>query len=236
MVAKRRGDAAALRGLAPNKGLLPSGANVLVVCLPRSDCESFSFRACCEATRPRQKPWPLYRGSDGHGVMWDPKPSWVSLTSSQQRELDEFARIPGWRMLSQESIPSVFPESFRRKFDSAIMIAAPTSSGGTYLVCNALRADFRAKAVDQEPFAVIFHSTGADPSGMFLHHGNWPHRTQPPPAGFWDHIQKSGVGNFFLTDRPSGLTSGALDQLPPGHREAFDSAVSHYRSEWRKDG
>jgi hypothetical protein len=168
--------------------------------------------------------------------MWDPSPSWVSLTAVQQAELDQFARIPGWRLLSQESIPSVFPDSFKRKLDSAIMIAAPTSSGGTYLVCNALRADSRTRAVDQEPFAIIFHSTGADPSGMFLHHGNWPERTQPAPPGFWTHVQESGVGNFFLTNPPSGLTSGALAQLPAGHREAFDSAVSYYRSGWSKRG
>ena len=166
--------------------------------------------------------------------MWDPKPSWVSLTSTQQTELDEFAQIPGWRLVSKDSIPTVFPDSFRRKLDSAVMIAAPTSSGGTYLVCNALRVDSRTKAVDQEPFAIIYHSTGADPSGMFLHHGNWRHRTQTPPSDFWDQVGESGVGNYFLTNPPSGLTSGSLDQLPPGHRDAFDSAVSYYRSQWSR--
>jgi hypothetical protein len=162
--------------------------------------------------------------------MREPKSSWVSLTSSQQQELQGFATMPGWKLLSQDSIPTVFPQDFRHKLDSAVMIAAPTSSGGTYLVCNALRADLRTREIDQEPFAVIVHSTGLDPRGMFLHHGDWPDRTQTPPQAFWSSVDESGVGDYFLSNPPSGLNSGTLDELPRGHRAAFDSAISHYRS------
>lgn len=158
----------------------------------------------------------------------------ISLTSTQQRELEGFARVPGWRILSKESLPTVFPLAFRRKLDSGVVIAGPTSSGGTYLVCNALRADARARAIDHEPFAVIVHSTGASTSAMFIHHGDWLQRTQPAPPGFWERVAESGVGNYFLANPPGGSTGGALDQLPVEHRAAWDSAISHLRASTRR--
>ena len=163
-----------------------------------------------------------------------PKPSWFSLTTTQQRELEAYARMPGWRILSKESLPTVFPPTFRRKLDSGVLIAGPTSSGGTYLVCNALRVDARARAIDQEPFAVIVHTAGASTAAMFLHHGTGPRRTQPPPPGFWEQVAESGVGNYFLVNPPSGTTGGTLDQLPADHRAAFDSAISHVRASTRR--
>ena len=84
--------------------------------------------------------------------------------------------------------------------------------------------------MDEEPFAVIVNSTGAHHSGMFLHHGNWPNRTQKAPQAFWDHVKESGVGNYFLTNPPSGASSGTLENLPHGQQAAFDSIVSRLRS------
>lgn len=162
--------------------------------------------------------------------MHTPEPSWISLTTTQQSELEPFVQLAGWQILSRQSIPTVFPARFRDKLDSAVVISAPTSSGGTWLVFNAVRPDRPAGKLDQEPFAVIFHSTGADSSGMFLHHGNWPGRSEVPPKGFWRHVDESGIGDYFFANPPSDLTSGTLDQLPPGHRAAFDSATSYYRS------
>src|SRR5262245_14805458 len=159
-----------------------------------------------------------------------PRPSWISLTSTEQAELHPFAMTPGWQLVSRESIPSVFPPEFRKKFDSAVVISAPTSSGGTWLVFNALRPDRPAGQIDQEPFAIIVNSSGADPSGMFLHHGKWRGRSQKPPHGFWAQVDESGIGNYFFANPRSGLTQGPLDQLPTGHREAFESATRHYRS------
>ena len=162
--------------------------------------------------------------------MFRPSPSWVSLSTSQQSELQPFALTSGWQLLSRESVPSVFPERFRKKLDSAVVISTPTSSGGTWLVFNAIRPDRRAGKLDQEPFALIVHSSGPDPSGMFLHHGKWRGRSQLPPSGFWAHVDQSGIGGYFLSNPPSGLTRGTLEQLPPGHREAFESVTSYYRS------
>ena len=159
-----------------------------------------------------------------------PKSSWVSLSSTQRDELHRFAQLPGWRLVSSESIPTIFPSAFRSKLDSGVMIAAPTSSGGTYLVFNARRVDFKDRAIDQEPFAVIVHSSGPDPSGMFLHHGDWEGRTETPYSSFWSQVDESGVGDYFLANPPSGRTSGSLDELSRGDRGAFETAIRYLRS------
>ena len=156
-------------------------------------------------------------------------PSWVSLTTVQQAELEPLGTMSGWQLLSRESIPSVFPRPFREKLDSALVICASAGSGSTWLVCNATRPDRPAGKLDQEPFAIILQPSGAASLGMFLHHGKWRGRTQEPPTNFWQHVDQSGIGNYFLAHPPSGLTRGSLDQLPVGHIEAFESAISHYR-------
>jgi len=66
--------------------------------------------------------------------MFKPEPSWISLTTTQQAEIQPFALTAGWQMLSHQSIPTLFPQRFRKKLDSAVVISAPTSSGGTWLV------------------------------------------------------------------------------------------------------
>ena len=157
-------------------------------------------------------------------------PSWMSLSTTQQAELEPLGTTAGWQLLSRESIPSVFPERFRRKLDSALVICASAGSGSTWLVCNAIRPDRPAGKLDQEPFAILVQPSGVEPIGMFLHHGKWQGRSQEPPAGFWRHVDQSGIGNYFLAHPPSGVTRGALEQLPAGHREAFESAISHHRS------
>jgi hypothetical protein len=65
---------------------------------------------------------------------------------------------PGWRVVAGRELPSVFPDRFRAKIDSALIIAAPTSTGGTYLAFSANRIDLKARALDIEPFGVIVHS------------------------------------------------------------------------------
>ncbi len=94
------------------------------------------------------------------------------------------------------------------------------------LVFNALRVDPKAGAIDQEPFGVAVLPSGASTGGMFLHHGNWEGRTAPPPQGFWEVVIASGVGNYFYSNPPSGLTIGPLELLPHGHAEAFAAVVS----------
>lgn len=158
-----------------------------------------------------------------------PRISFARLTPEQQRELEELAQKPGWRILPQQDIPGVFPPPFRAKLDSAMLIASGAGDGSTYLVCNAFRVDMKARAIDQEAFAVIVATSGSNTTGAFVHHGNWPGRTQGPPPAFWDYVAASGVGNYFFTAPPAGQTTGELSDLSAGQREAFEAIIRSIR-------
>ena len=162
------------------------------------------------------------------------KPNWFSLSDDQQQELNRVALSPGWRIVRGAELPSVFPEDFRAKIDSALVVAAPTSTGGTYLAYSASRVDYKDRQIDIEPFGLIVHSTGPSSSGVFLHHGDWQGRSEAPPAGFWDVVGQSGIGDYFHSNPPMGLREGTLEQLPKGHRGAFDALVHEIRA--RVDG
>jgi hypothetical protein len=158
------------------------------------------------------------------------KTSWFNLTEEQSKEFEDVDMQTGWKIIQQNDLPSVLPSDFRKKIDSAVMITAPTSTGGTYLVYNNLRVEQKEKAIDQHPFAIIVHSTGPSPSGILIHHGKWEGRTTKAPEVFWNYVNESGVGNYFYTNPPNGLSSGTLDELPDGHRDAFEKIINRIRS------
>jgi hypothetical protein len=162
------------------------------------------------------------------------KPSWRELTPGERDELTAGMGSRGWRIVLGEELPRVFPESFREKITSAVRIVEPTSTGGQYLAYSAERIDARDGAVDIEPFGVIVHSTGAGPSGVFVHHGDWSGRTRPLPPDLCTVIASSEVRNYIGAVPPSGRTEGTLDELPLGHRGAFDAVVRRLRA--REDG
>ncbi len=151
------------------------------------------------------------------------------LSEKAQNELSEYAIVPGFRVVSAASIPSALPQRFREKIDSAVLIAEPTSTGALYLVFNNYRVDEKARAVDQEPFAVVMHTTGIGSVGMYVHHGDWPGRTFSPPPELWTNIDRYGIGNYFLSYPIGGKTSGALEELSPGDRNAFSAVIKHVR-------
>jgi hypothetical protein len=159
------------------------------------------------------------------------KPNWIKLSREQQDELDRSSLpCPGWSFLPGRDLPRVFPDSFRKKIPLALLIGQQTSTGGTYLVISANRVDSPARAIDIEPFGLIVHSTGPSPSGVFMHHGTWEGRTQYPPAAFWEDVSGSGIGEYFRAHPPENLREGTLDQLPKGHREAFDAVILEIRA------
>jgi hypothetical protein len=138
-------------------------------------------------------------------------------------------------VVSRESLPSFLPAALREKLDSAVLIVSPSVRGTTTLVCNASRIDFGDRAIDQEPFAVVVYPEGTSSGGVFVHHGEWLGRTSPPSAEFWQQVQGSGVGNYFLAHPPEGVTGGPLTSLPIGQKRAFDAVVARL-TELKSDG
>ena len=159
------------------------------------------------------------------------KNSLIQLSKEEIAEINEYDMKPGWRIMPQEQTPKVFRGSFKEKTDSVVAITAQTSTGGSYLVYSANRIDIKDKANDIEPFGLIVHSTGASTWGMFIHHGDWVGRTEKPPAGIWDEIERSGIGNYYLSNPSSSKKEGALDELPNGHRKGFDEIVKAIRAQ-----
>lgn len=162
------------------------------------------------------------------------KESWINISTEQQDELNQYTRQPGWRVVAQGALPGVFPERLRNKIDSALAIAAETSTGGTYLVFSALRVDSKDRAIDMQPLGLIVHSTGVSSSGVFLDHGDWPGRTESAPPEFWEQVNRDGVGDYFYARPPADKTSGTLEDLSIQHRGAFRAAVQAIRN--RIDG
>lgn len=162
------------------------------------------------------------------------KPNWFTLSEDEQEELGDNVQSPGWRIVPSNQLRRVFPESFRQKIDSAVLLSVPTSTGGVYLAYSANRVDHKSRKIDIELFGLIVHSTGPSSSGVFLHHGDWDGRTESPPDGFWDTTSRSGIGDYFFSNPPAGLHEGTLGQLPKGHRGAFDALVREIRA--RVDG
>lgn len=179
----------------------------------------------------RAAPKEEIRGRNGRGIEMAIKTSWVSLTSGQREELSELCRASCWRVIPQIELPKVFPERLRAKIDSALLITAETSTGGTYQVVSALRVDSKDRQVDVEPFGLIVHSSGASPYGVFLHHGDWEGRSEPPPEDFWDDVLANGVGDYFYARPPAGRNEGTLRELPIRHRGAFEAVVGAIRAQ-----
>jgi hypothetical protein len=96
---------------------------------------------------------------------------------------------------------------------------------------SANRVDQSASHIDIQPFGLIVHSSGPGASGVFLQHGNWDGRSASPPTGFWESVDASGIGDYFLANPPHGLRDGTLGQLPKGHRGAFDAIVAEIRAQ-----
>jgi len=124
---------------------------------------------------------------------------------------------------------SIFPDSWRRKIGSVLVISDLTSTGGIYLYVGANRLDHPAKAIDIDPFGVIVHSSGPGPDGVFIYHGRWKGRTYKAPPAFCDEVERSGVERYYRASAPAGQNHGPLDPLPEGHTGAFQKIVRKLR-------
>ncbi len=157
--------------------------------------------------------------------------TWVRLNADQQQGLTNLSRTPGWRVVPTKELAPILPPGLVPKLDALMLVAEPTSTGGIYLMLNALRVD--RDEIDQQPLGVIVSSTGASSSGVWVDHGRWEGRTIDLPDDFLDTVDSSTIGSYYYANPPSGMREGDLDQLSGGHREAFAKVTGLLRS--RKD-
>jgi hypothetical protein len=109
---------------------------------------------------------------------------------------------------------------------SALLMWERTSSGSIYLVCNGIRHDVKDNALDQEPFGIVVHSSGASPSGIFIHHGDWRRRTTPITPAVSQVLDSTSLGNYFpLGETPSGSSGPLADLSDTSHEGAFKTML-----------
>ncbi len=154
-----------------------------------------------------------------------------SITSTQRAEFEELARGPhttaGYRWISRDQLPSAVPQTLRRKMPRALLMWERKASGDTYLVCNGLRVDPKVDAVDQEPFGLVVHSSGANTGGVFIHHGGWRGRTTPLTPELRTALESTCLADYFPLAGAPSTSSGPLSDLSrTQHAGAFAATLA----------
>jgi hypothetical protein len=103
----------------------------------------------------------------------------VTQRAELERLTSNRAYSAGYCWLAKDQLPAAVPASLQSKLVSALLIWERTASGNTALICNGIRLDAKADALDQEPFGLMIYPSGASTGGIIAHHGDWPGRTIP---------------------------------------------------------
>ncbi len=104
-----------------------------------------------------------------------------------------------------------------------------STSGTIYLVLNGVRLDAKDNALDEEPFGIAVSSTGADTSGVFIHHGDWQGRTIPLSTTHSGLLASTSLGQYFPLSRVPNSSSGPITALAKtSHEGAFNRMMKHF--------
>jgi len=114
--------------------------------------------------------------------------TWFDTSSDERAAWEAVCPVGQFRVASPSIIPSImpwFPAGFLAKIEAVTIVASGNVNGPILFMANFHRRDFRARAIDQEPFGAVFLGSEPAPSGCLLHHGAWPGRTVTMPLQFW---------------------------------------------------
>lgn len=157
---------------------------------------------------------------------------WFSISGQKSAEWLNLCQPNEYNVISPDLVPSIIPQALKDKADSVLVMASGTmDNGGTaYYVANIHRIDFKATAIDQQPFALAFVGGEAAGSACMVQHGNWSGRTTEPPVHFWNQIRASGLGYCFSFSEMPSTTSGQLvDLMLNSHKIAFEISVKQVK-------
>ena len=157
----------------------------------------------------------------------------MPISSSERDEFERIARDigaqSGYVRLSTGDLPAAIPLSLRSKLTGAMMMWEQSIGGSVYLVFNGVRLDEKDNALDQEPFGIAVNSSGADTSGVFIHHGDWEGRTVQLSTADSDLLQSTALGEYFpLGDIPQGSNGSLSDLAKTSHEGAFNRMMAHF--------
>ena len=153
-----------------------------------------------------------------------PRTSIFSLDDSAQREVELYARTPGWQRIKGDQAPSFLPDTLRARSKELVVVATSASTSSMVVMFNIHRVDAPAGMIDHEPLVVVVSTTGSSTAGCFYHHGDWKNRSTPLdiPADFSGAVNSSGIAGYFRANPSTDSTGGSLDTLPDGDRAAFE--------------
>ena len=151
----------------------------------------------------------------------------LPLSTEQRQEWETLSSASGsgWWRVNRGDIPSFVPATMRPKLDGGLIVVSGSSSGMTCVVFSAERVD--RGNLDILPFGVFVFPSGATAPMALLHHGGWIGRTTPLPADFNSIASSCSTGSYFFARPPEGKTSGSLEELADGHRQAFERVVDY---------
>jgi hypothetical protein len=168
------------------------------------------------------------------------KESWIQLSADQSREIKDLIgdhRNGAWyRVLPQEQIPGAFSSVLKSKCPLAVVMYSVTATASTVLVCNGLRYDERAQAIDQEPFGLAIVGDQPASQGLYLHHGSWPGRTTPiEHPDCWRRFASSGMADHFPLGQMPPNASGPLSELAQGSHGGALAEMEKHLAPWRRE-
>ena len=126
------------------------------------------------------------------------------------------ARCPEgiWRVVPPDEVRGLLPSGPPLEKCNRVFIMASGSPQVSAFMVNLHRVDFPDKAVDQEPFVVVFDHETCSASGGIVHHGNWKGRTEYPDEGFFAALAASGIQAYFPLKEVPTAGSGRIEDLP----------------------
>jgi hypothetical protein len=153
-------------------------------------------------------------------------------TSGQDRAAWEALCPTGeYRIVPPSSLPPVaLGSGLFANADSALVAASGSSQGTVVFMVNVNRLEQDERAIDQQPFGIVFHGPTPAESGVLLHHGNWSGRTSTPPPVFWDAVAASGIGGCYPFSGIPAQPAGPISALQvPSQHAAFGALLTRLK-------
>lgn len=148
--------------------------------------------------------------------------SYINTSGIERAACEALCPVGEYRVVGRDAIPSFIPSGLRSKADGALEVASGSPSGTMMLMVNMHRVDQKDRAIDQEPFAIVFNGPTAALSGCIIHHGNWPNRTASPPPEFWQAMAASGLGNCYpFSELPPNAAGPISEMAVQSQHDAF---------------
>ncbi|MBU0647543.1 hypothetical protein KJ855_00005 [Patescibacteria group bacterium] len=157
---------------------------------------------------------------------------WFDISDQKRSDWENLCEPNHYRIIEPGELPDILPKLLTNKFDSILIMASGTTTGTAYYIANGNRVDYKANAIDQQPFGLAFVGNNPIGSGCLIQHGTWQDRTTNPPDDFWEKIEESGIGNCFPLPELPESPYGKIEALKkPSYKDAFSAVIKQLKKQ-----